>query len=105
MGDALGTPLEFTDPGQLTPIADMVRGGPFALRPGQRTDDTSLALCLAEGLLERAASTRRGSVQRLFSLRWEGWGTCGLTVRGGGRMGGAREKVPVPVAAGPILSR
>src|SRR5690606_13960350 len=35
------------------PVEDMVGGGPFGLRPGQWTDDTSLALCLAESLLRR----------------------------------------------------
>jgi len=31
----------------------MVGGGPFDLEPGQWTDDTSMALCLAESLIER----------------------------------------------------
>jgi ADP-ribosylglycohydrolase len=51
-GDALGTTLEFKPPGTFNPIADIVGGGPFGLKPGQWTDDTSLALCLAESLLE-----------------------------------------------------
>jgi ADP-ribosyl-[dinitrogen reductase] hydrolase len=52
-GDALGTTLEFQHPGSFTPIDDIVGGGPFRLRPGEWTDDTSMALCLAESLLER----------------------------------------------------
>ena len=51
-GDAVGTTLEFTRPGQFEPISDMVGGGPFSLVPGQWTDDTSMALCLAESLIE-----------------------------------------------------
>ena len=51
-GDALGTTLEFEPPGSFEPIADMVGGGPFKLQPGEWTDDTSMALCLAESLLE-----------------------------------------------------
>jgi ADP-ribosylglycohydrolase len=51
-GDAVGTTLEFTAPGSFTPIQDMVGGGPFGLQPGQWTDDTSMALCLAESLIE-----------------------------------------------------
>jgi ADP-ribosylglycohydrolase len=51
-GDALGTTLEFRPPGSFTPIEDMVGGGPFELRPGEWTDDTSMALCLAESLIE-----------------------------------------------------
>jgi len=51
-GDALGTTLEFQAPGSFAPIEDMAGGGPFGLRAGQWTDDTSMALCLAESLIE-----------------------------------------------------
>ncbi|HEY1422695.1 MAG TPA: ADP-ribosylglycohydrolase family protein [Candidatus Acidoferrum sp.] len=51
-GDALGTTLEFCSPGSFQNIDDMVGGGPFSLKPGDWTDDTSMALCLAESLLE-----------------------------------------------------
>jgi ADP-ribosyl-[dinitrogen reductase] hydrolase len=37
---------------RVVPITDMVGGGPFRLRPGEWTDDTSMALCLAESLIE-----------------------------------------------------
>ena len=50
-GDALGTTLEFRAPGSFAPLTDMVGGGPFELQPGQWTDDTSMALCLAHSLL------------------------------------------------------
>ena len=49
---ALGTTLEFRSPGSFTPLDDMVGGGPFSLAPGQWTDDTSMALCLAESLIQ-----------------------------------------------------
>ena len=52
-GDALGTTLEFKRPGSFRPIGDMIGGGPFRLEPGMWTDDTSMALCLAESLIER----------------------------------------------------
>jgi ADP-ribosylglycohydrolase len=52
-GDALGTTLEFEQPGSFEPLTDMVGGGPFALKPGEWTDDTSMALCLAESLVTR----------------------------------------------------
>ncbi len=51
-GDALGTTLEFKSPGEFEPLTDMVGGGPFQLKPGEWTDDTSMALCLAESLVE-----------------------------------------------------
>ena len=50
-GDALGATLEFKRPGTFAPITDIVGGGPFGLKPGQWTDDTSMALCLAESLI------------------------------------------------------
>ncbi|QEL16055.1 ADP-ribosylglycohydrolase family protein [Limnoglobus roseus] len=53
VGDALGTTLEFKPPGTFTPITDMIGGGPFRLQPGQWTDDTSMALCLAESLIAK----------------------------------------------------
>lgn len=51
VGDALGTTLEFTQPGSFAPLTDMIGGGPFKLPPGAWTDDTSMALCLAESLV------------------------------------------------------
>lgn len=52
-GDALGATLEFKRPGTFNPITDIVGGGPFNLQPGQWTDDTAMALCLAESLIEQ----------------------------------------------------
>jgi ADP-ribosylglycohydrolase len=52
-GDALGTTLEFEQPGSFEPLTDMVGGGPFGLRAGEWTDDTTMALCLAESLVTR----------------------------------------------------
>ncbi len=53
VGDAVGTALEFQPRGSFLPITDMVGGGPFYLAPGQWTDDTSMALCLATSLCEK----------------------------------------------------
>ena len=68
VGDALGTALEFKRPGSFTPIDDMVGGGPFSLEPGFWTDDTSMALCLAESLAECAGFDATDQMQRY--LRW-----------------------------------
>jgi ADP-ribosyl-[dinitrogen reductase] hydrolase len=51
VGDAVGTTLEFERRDRHPPLTDMVGGGPFRLKPGEWTDDTSMALCLAESLL------------------------------------------------------
>lgn len=52
VGDAVGTTVEFQRRGSFEPLTDMVGGGPFGLEPGQWTDDTSMALCLATSLIE-----------------------------------------------------
>jgi ADP-ribosylglycohydrolase len=44
--------VEFEPPGSFEPVTDMVGDGVFQLEPGQWTDDTSMALCLAESLVE-----------------------------------------------------
>ncbi|WP_017298261.1 ADP-ribosylglycohydrolase family protein [Nodosilinea nodulosa] len=51
-GDAVGTTVEFRRRGSFSSVVDMVGGGPFNLKPGQWTDDTSMALCLATSLIE-----------------------------------------------------
>ena len=51
-GDAVGTSVEFKKRGTFTPVTDMTGGGPFELKAGQWTDDTSMALCLATSLVE-----------------------------------------------------
>lgn len=68
VGDALGTTLEFTQPGSFAPIDDMMGGGPFGLKPGEWTDDTSMALCLAESLTEKHGFDPVDQLQRY--VRW-----------------------------------
>ncbi len=51
VGDALGTTNEFLK--EPRALHDMIGGGPFGLVPGQVTDDTHMAICLAESLAEK----------------------------------------------------
>ena len=88
VGDALGTTLEFQPPGSFEPIADMLGGGPFGLEPGQWTDDTAMALCLAESLIETKGFDPVDQLRRYLSWYREGvnssTGECfdiGLTTR------------------------
>jgi ADP-ribosyl-[dinitrogen reductase] hydrolase len=67
-GDALGTTLEFKPPGTFKPVTDIVGGGPFGLKPGQWADDTSMALCLAESLIECKGFDPVDQMRRY--LRW-----------------------------------
>lgn len=87
-GDALGTTLEFRAPGSFVPVKDMVGGGPFNLLPGQWTDDTSMALCLAESMIERRQFDPKDQMERYLRWHKEGYrsstGRCfdiGNTVR------------------------
>ena len=72
-GDALGTTLEFEPLGSFVPIDDIVGGGPFGLEPGQWTDDTSMALCLATSLLERGEFDPRDQMERYVKWWEEGY--------------------------------
>lgn len=67
-GDALGTTVEFKAPGTFEPMTDIVGGGPFSLKRGAWTDDTSLALCLAESLIECRAFEAADQMERY--IRW-----------------------------------
>jgi ADP-ribosyl-[dinitrogen reductase] hydrolase len=68
VGDAVGTTVEFSPRGSFEPLTDMIGGGPFGLKPGQWTDDTSMALCLAESLVECGAFDPTDQMQRY--VRW-----------------------------------
>ena len=52
IGDALGAPVEFCRRDTFEPVTDMRAGGYFKLPVGAWTDDTAMALCLAESLIE-----------------------------------------------------
>lgn len=87
-GDAVGTTVEFRPRGSFPPVTDMVGGGPFGLQPGQWTDDTSMALCLATSLVACGGFDARDQMQRYVRWADDGYlsstGTCfdiGNTVR------------------------
>jgi len=73
VGDALGTTLEFKMPGTFKPITDMIGGGPFNLKPGQWTDDTSMALCLAESLIQCKGFNPKDQMERYIKWWREGY--------------------------------
>ncbi len=72
VGDALGTTLEFSTRDVKPRVADLVGGGPFDLAPGQWTDDTSMAICLAESILERGAIDPEDLMNRFVAWWREG---------------------------------
>lgn len=68
IGDALGAPVEFQAPGTFKPIVDFQSGGTFGLAAGFWTDDTSMALCLAQSLVEQKGFDPVDQLTRY--LRW-----------------------------------
>ncbi len=76
-GDAVGTSVEFMSRGSFTPLTDMVGGGPFDLLPGKWTDDTSMALCLAESLLFCNGFNAKDQMSRYCN--WWQWGYLSST--------------------------
>ena len=79
-GDAVGTTVEFRSPGSFEPLVDMVGCGPFALPVGAWTDDTSMALCLAESLIDQHGMDLADQMRRYLMWRSHGYlsstGTC-----------------------------
>jgi ADP-ribosyl-[dinitrogen reductase] hydrolase len=111
VGDALGAPLEEI-PNQpcstTSTITEMIGGGWLKLMPGQVTDDTEMALCIAQSLAERrfdpadiakrfmhwfydspigTGSTTRAAMRRLRDgVPWyeAGYNAKGMTLTGNG---------------------
>jgi ADP-ribosyl-[dinitrogen reductase] hydrolase len=88
VGDAVGTTVEFKPRGSFAPVTDLNGGGPFGLRAGQWTDDTSMALCLAESLVTQQGFDARDQMVRYLNWYRRGYlsstGSCfdiGNTVR------------------------
>lgn len=50
IGDALGAAVEFRDPGTFAPVTGYRAGGPHGLSAGEWTDDTSMALAMADSI-------------------------------------------------------
>lgn len=87
-GDALGAPLEFSPPNLSSRVRDMAGGGVFELEPGQWTDDTSMALCLADSLISKQAFDPVDQLERYSRWYNHGYlssnGACfdiGLTIK------------------------
>jgi ADP-ribosyl-[dinitrogen reductase] hydrolase len=79
VGDAVGTTLEFTRKPRLAVLDDMQGGGPFGLKRGQWTDDTAMALALADSLLADPALDAADLMRRFVD--WHEHGTYSCTGR------------------------
>ncbi len=72
-GDAVAAATQYRRPGRFTPVGDMLGGGPFDLPRGGWSDDTAMALCLAESLLERDGFDARDQMARYRRWQQEGY--------------------------------
>ena len=77
VGDAVGTTVEFAPRGSFPLVTDMVGGGPFNLKPGQWTDDTSMALCLGDSLVARGGWDPADCMRRF--VNWRDYGLNSAT--------------------------
>jgi ADP-ribosyl-[dinitrogen reductase] hydrolase len=73
VGDAVAAATQFRRPGTFTPVGDMLGGGPFDLPRGAWSDDTSMALCLADSLLECNGFDARDQMERYRRWQQEGY--------------------------------
>jgi ADP-ribosyl-[dinitrogen reductase] hydrolase len=72
-GDAVAAATQYGRPGRFTPVGDMLGGGPFDLPRGGWSDDTAMALCLADSLVERQGFDARDQVARYRRWQREGY--------------------------------
>ena len=70
IGDAIGTTLEFRTRDTYEHVTDMIGGGPFQLKPGQWTDDTAMALALADSLDQKRSLDEADLLNR-FCNWWQ----------------------------------
>lgn len=72
IGDALGAPVEFEQPGRFAPVVGYRSGGPWNLPAGYWTDDTSMAICVAESIIANNRINPQDLMERF--CRWFQYG-------------------------------
>jgi ADP-ribosylglycohydrolase len=77
LGDALAAATQYKRPGSFAPVGDLLGGGPFELPRGAWSDDTAMALGIAESLAARGQFDHRDLLQRW--LRWQSEGYLSAT--------------------------
>ena len=76
VGDALAANTQFRKPGSFAAVGDLLGGGPFDLPRGAWSDDTAMALLLAESLNQREGFDAHDQVQRYARWQREGHGSA-----------------------------
>lgn len=76
-GDAVGATLEFCPRHRIQrKLTDMIGGGKFRLQAGEWTDDTSMALCLAESLLVNNGFNLNNQMEYYIRWAFEGYNSA-----------------------------
>jgi len=78
-GDALGAPFEFGPPLGAEVTVGMTGGGHFDWEAGEWTDDTSMAIAIAE-VTEKRGDLRTDEARDRVAARWAGWGATAKDV-------------------------
>lgn len=80
-GDALGAPYEFEPPRGVELPVGMVGGGTFGWAPGEWTDDTSMAVVLAQVTADGGGGDLLSeAAQDEIVARWAGWASSAKDV-------------------------
>lgn len=87
IGDALGATVEFLTVSEITAkygiFRDIVGGGWLRLKPGQVTDDTQMALCIARAVAKNQSWSREAIAQEFAAWLKSRPVDCGDTCRKG----------------------
>ncbi len=75
-GDALAAATQYRKPGTFGMVGDLLGGGPFDLPRGAWSDDTAMALCLAESLIESQGFDAKDQVERYKLWQRDGYLSC-----------------------------
>lgn len=76
IGDALGAPVEGLAPGMFPRVKHFAAGGVNNIEPGEWTDDTALAMCLAESLVARNGFDPADAMDRIRQWWRAGYWSC-----------------------------
>ncbi|MET4028413.1 ADP-ribosyl-[dinitrogen reductase] hydrolase [Marinobacter sp. MBR-99] len=76
VGDALGTTVEFRRRDTFALHTELIGGGAFHVKPGEWTDDTAMALCLAQSLIHCGGFDSKDQLSRYVNWMNDGYMAC-----------------------------
>lgn len=76
IGDAMGAPVEFQKRGTFIPVTDYRSGGIFSLNAGDWTDDTAMALCIAQSLIDVQGFSSIDQMEKYLAWMNHGYMSC-----------------------------